>query len=115
MEQISLDTLGIIVEQKRKGLGWTQEELGEKTDINRQMIGRIETGKYLPSLPQLNSLLSLLDIEFYQIVEQKATPNIFMALLGATKTEDEKDGFRTMIDMMLCLRKHDRLRGIINE
>ena len=115
MSQISLNKLAYVVENNRKALKLTQDELGDKANINRLMIGRIEKGKYLPSLLQLNSLLSILGVDFQEILEEKTIPNVFIALLGETKTESEKAGFDKMIDMILCLRKHDRLRGLLNE
>lgn len=114
MRQISLDRLSTIVEQKRNALGWTQDQLGEKTSINRLMIGRIESGKYLPSLPQLNVLLKELGIDFVDILDDNEPEDVFLAMLGETKTAEEKAGFEKMISMMLCLRKHDRLRRAFN-
>ncbi len=114
MKQISLDRLSTIVEHKRNAMGWTQEQLGEKTNINRLMIGRIESGKYLPSLPQLNELLKVLNIDFTEFLEDSEPGNVFLAMLGETKTAAEKAGFEKMINMMLCLRKHDRLRRAFN-
>lgn len=113
MYQISLEKLSTIVEQQRRKFGLSQDELGKLTDINRQMISRIEMRKYVPSLPQLNSLLKVLEISFEEIIEDKTREDIFMAMLGETKTEQEQKGFKRMISMMLCLRKHDRLRRSI--
>lgn len=114
MKQVSLDRLSKIVEQKRNALGWTQDLLGEKTNIHRLTIGRIESGKYLPSLPQLNELLRVLNIDFVEVLEEHDPGDIFLAMLGETKTAEEKAGFEKMINMMLCLRKHDRLRRALN-
>ncbi|MGE7219635.1 helix-turn-helix transcriptional regulator [Priestia koreensis] len=114
-KQISLDKLGEIVYKKRLEQDLSQEALGEKTDINRQMISRIEGKKYLPSLPQLNKILEVLDIEFNDLLEDKSNGDIFLAMKGEAQTEAEKNGFEKMITMMLCYRKHQRIRGIINE
>lgn len=114
MKQISLDKLGDIVELKRKAMGISQEQLGDLTSINRNMIGRIELKRYLPSLPQLNALLEVLQINFDEIIEDCTNQDVFMAMLGETKTQQEKEGFEKMISMMLCLRKHDRLRRAFN-
>jgi transcriptional regulator with XRE-family HTH domain len=114
MKQISLEKLGSIVESKRKELGLSQEELGDMTNIHRQTIGRIELKRHLPSLPQLNSLLKSLEINFEEIIEERTNQDVFLAMLGETKTEVEKAGFKKMISMMLCLRKHDRLRRTLN-
>jgi len=37
----------------------------------------------------------------------------FKKLLELAKSHEEKEGFSKMIQMMLCLRKHERLRSII--
>ena len=55
--KISLEKLAKAVQEKRKVLGLTQDELGRITEINRLLIGRIESQKFLPSIPQLENLL----------------------------------------------------------
>ena len=42
--------LGEYVRLKRKEIGWTQEELGNKTGIDRQNINRLEKGSISPTL-----------------------------------------------------------------
>lgn len=44
-------------------MGYSQQELADKTGINRAMISRIEQGDSIPSIPQLESLSQAL--EFY--------------------------------------------------
>jgi hypothetical protein len=34
----------------------------------------------------------------------------FKKLLGLAKSKEEKEGFLKMISMMLCLKKHERIR-----
>ena len=110
MKRISLEKLGELVYEHRRKMGLTQEDLGAMTDINRQLIGRIESKKFLPSLSQLEILLSKLNIEFNSIVEEETAEDIFLAMKGAAITPEEKQGVEKMISMMLCLRKHDVLR-----
>lgn len=52
-----------IVLSKRKELGFSQQELADKTGINRAMISRIEKGDYIPSIPQLESLAQVLEFD----------------------------------------------------
>ncbi|WP_105111153.1 nucleotide sugar dehydrogenase [Streptococcus suis] len=52
-----------IVLRKRKELGWSQQELADKTGINRAMISRIEKGDYIPSIPQLERLAQVLEFD----------------------------------------------------
>ncbi|MCR5100168.1 MAG: nucleotide sugar dehydrogenase [Butyrivibrio sp.] len=48
----------------RNAHGYTQEQLGELTGINRAMIGRIENGQYIPSIEQLDSLCRELGLDY---------------------------------------------------
>ncbi|MGG5252410.1 helix-turn-helix transcriptional regulator [Neobacillus sp. SM06] len=111
MNRISVELLANKVKEKRGER--TQGEIETITGINRQIIGRIENGKHIPSVPQLNALLNTLGIDFHEIIESKEK-SVFAAMMGEAKTEAEKEGFEKMISMMLCLRKYERLRGIGN-
>lgn len=110
MKKISFDKLSKLVTEKRIELNLTQSDLGEKTGINRQLIGRIEAGKFIPSITQLESLLKELNIKFDDIMEGEVEENVFLAMRGKAESEEEKEGLDKMISMMLCLRKHKNLR-----
>ena len=114
MKKIDLDKLSLLVSQRRKQKKITQDELGELTGINRQVIGRIELGKTVPSLSQLQQLLDVLEIDFNSILEDEQVEDVFMAMKGEARDDEEKKGLETMISMMLCLRKHDKLRRVYN-
>lgn len=114
MKKISLEKLSFLVVQKRKEKNMSQDNLGDLTGINRQIIGRIELGKTVPSLSQLQELLDILDIEFDSILECKEEEDVFMAMRGEARTEQEKKGLENMISMMLCLKKHEQLRRVYN-
>ena len=109
--KISLEKLAKAVQEESKVLGLTQDELGRITEINRLLIGRIESQKFLPSIPQLENLLKKLDIAFEEILEKEESPNVFVAMRGEAKTEEEKIAVDKMISMMLCLKMHHVLRG----
>jgi transcriptional regulator with XRE-family HTH domain len=111
---ISKEKLAYSVESKRKKLDLSQEELGLQTGINRNTIGRIESGKFLPSIEQLNQLLDRLNLDFKDIVEEKKDQDIFLAMMGEAKTDQEKEWFEKMTSMILCIRKHHRLRRTLN-
>lgn len=38
------------LEEMRKGMGWTQEELAERLYVSRQTIISLESGRYNPSI-----------------------------------------------------------------
>lgn len=43
-------------------------------------------------------------------IEEQEEKKVFVAMMGSAETEEERAAFDQMISMMLCLRKHDRLR-----
>lgn len=45
MEKAVLKELGSRIREKRKELGWTQEELAAKAEIDRSYIGGVERGE----------------------------------------------------------------------
>lgn len=114
MKKIDLEKLSQLVSNKRKEKNITQDQLGELTGINRQVVGRIELGKTVPSLNQLQKLLDVLEIDFHSILEDDGAEDIFMAMKGEAKTTQETKGLETMISMMLCLKKHEQLRRVYN-
>ena len=59
----------------------------------------------------IENLLKKLDIAFEEILEKEESPNVFVAMRGEAKTEDEKIAVDKMISMMLCLKMHHVLRG----
>jgi len=114
MKKISSERLGSLIIEKREYLGLTQEELGEKTGINRQIIGRIEKSKHIPSIIQLNSIMSVLDFDLNQISEEQDEKNVFVAMMGKAETSNDKEWLEDMVSMMLCLRKHTRIRNAMH-
>ncbi|TFJ93432.1 helix-turn-helix transcriptional regulator [Lentibacillus salicampi] len=114
MEKISAEKLGNLVEEKRLEKGFTQEQLGEKAKINRQIIGRIENNKHVPSITQLNNLMDVLNFNLHDLTDEKEESNVFVAMMGKAETPNEKKWLEDMTAMMLCLRKHVRIRNAMN-
>jgi transcriptional regulator with XRE-family HTH domain len=110
-QKISLVKLGSIVRKKRDKK-YTQEQLGLKTGINRNIIRLIERAQHLPSIPQLNKLMEVLDFTFEDIIEEDNTTDVFVAMMGQAETPEEKEGFEIMIERMLCLMKYQRLKQV---
>lgn len=63
MNTISYSKLSELISEKRKRKNLSQNELSNLTGINRTMISRIENGDYIPSLEQLNNLISTLEFD----------------------------------------------------
>lgn len=110
MKKISTELLASTVESKRQELKLTKEKLGELTGINRLQIAKIEDQKFIPSLPQLEKLAEILKFSISDLFTEETKEDVFLALRGSARTEEEKKGVEKMISMMLCLRKHELLR-----
>ena len=52
--------LGKNVSERRKQLGWTQEQVAERVGVDAETISRFERGVNLPSLPTLEKLSTAL-------------------------------------------------------
>ncbi len=59
--------IGKFIKELRLKKGLTQEELAEKTDISVRTIQRIENGEVDPRLYTLQSIASVLDIEYEEL------------------------------------------------
>ena len=64
MKHLSLQRLSDLIKQRRNEKNITQEQLCEKTGINRNMIGRIERMTYVPTIPQLEKLADVLTADY---------------------------------------------------
>ena len=77
MKRLSLVDLAETIKNNRTEKGITQEQLCEKTGINRNMIGRIERMDYIPTIPQLEKrsigcLLKIISRLFLQHLEAQS-------------------------------------------
>ncbi len=68
MIKLSKKSLADIVTRKRKELSLTQQQLADKTGINRAMLSRLETQDYVPSIPQLETLSEVLDFDVTDVL-----------------------------------------------
>ena len=78
MKIINREKISKLVKTKREEKNYSQQELSELTGINRAMLSKIETGVYLPLLPQLEKLGEILDFEYedFELVDYKCHPRI---------------------------------------
>ena len=63
MKKLSQSLLVKTILEKRKEKKITQQELADSTGINRAMLSRLETGDFIPSVSQLESLGEILGFE----------------------------------------------------
>ena len=64
------ETLGDFIQKCRQQYGWTLEELGWRTGITREHVGRIERGKCVPSVQTLYDLEKALNLPECSLVKR---------------------------------------------
>lgn len=109
MRHLSQEKLAAFVKEKRVQLNYTQEQLSEKTGMNRAMISRLEQEKYLPTIPQLECLADVLKFEIAELFRDNQ-PTVFTAFRGSNLTSQEKDGVEHLLEMMLVAKQQILLR-----
>ena len=65
-----MDTIktGKFLKELRKGMGLTQEQLGEKVGVTNKTVSRWETGSYLPPVECLEMLSDIYGVSINEIV-----------------------------------------------
>lgn len=69
MKKISAKQLSKIIKTNREKYSISQLQLAEKTNINRAMISKIESEKYMPSIEQLEKLEEVLNFTIDDILQ----------------------------------------------
>lgn len=69
------ETLGDFIQKCRQQYGWSQEELGWRTGITREHVGRIERGKCIPSVQTLYDLEKALNLPECALVKRVNAQN----------------------------------------
>jgi transcriptional regulator with XRE-family HTH domain len=110
MEIISTEKLANVVYDLRTEKKLTQQDLSEKTGINRIMISRIEKNNFIPSIKQLEALSNTLCFDVTTLFSEKKDNNYFIALKSETLNEKEKQGVEKLFSMMLTLRQQIQIR-----
>jgi len=85
--------LGKKIAERRKQLGWTQEQVAERVGVDAETISRFERGTNLPSLLTLENLstalrLSVGDLMSKQRLEAASEAVIFDALIADLSPEE---------------------------
>ncbi len=110
MRTLSIKKLAETVTKLREEKGYTKEELGNLTGINRIMIGRIEREDFIPSIAQLEELGKVLEFDIVEMFTDKEKTNSFVALRSETLNEAEEEGVDKLFKMMISLRQQIMLR-----
>lgn len=75
MQKLSQQKLTNLVINNRKKANMTQQELADKTGINRATISRLELMDFTPSIAQLESLSDILDFDITDLFVENSKPN----------------------------------------
>jgi transcriptional regulator with XRE-family HTH domain len=111
MKTLSTKKLAETIKKFKKEKGYTNEELGNLTGINRIMIGRIEREDFIPSIVQFEALSNVLGFDITEMFVEKDKTNSFVALRSEALSDSEKEGVEKLFTMMLSLRQQIRLRS----
>ncbi len=63
-----------LIKSRRRKLGWSEEDLGEKTGLKTSLIKKIETGKITPSVVDVRKIEDALKIKLLTSIKQEAAP-----------------------------------------
>lgn len=110
MKHLSLTKLSDVLKQKRNEKNITQEQLCERTGINRNMIGRIERMTYIPTIPQLEKLAETLSFDIEELFVDDDKPGVYTAFRGNHMTSEERRGTERLMDMMVAAKQQIMLR-----
>lgn len=114
MKRLSLVDLAETIKNNRTEKGITQEQLCEKTGINRNMIGRIERMDYIPTIPQLEKLAEVLGFEVDRLFVENNQTTVFTAFRGSKLSDEERAGADHLMEMMLAARQQIMLRKALH-
>ena len=65
-----LGHFGLAVRQSREALGWSQEQLAARADLNRSYVGEVERGQVAVSLPTIGKLAQALKVPSSTLVQR---------------------------------------------
>ncbi|MBB6575996.1 transcriptional regulator with XRE-family HTH domain [Comamonas odontotermitis] len=61
---------GLAVRQSREALGWSQEQLAARADLNRSYVGEVERGRVAVSLATVGKLARAMDLAQSALVQR---------------------------------------------
>lgn len=114
MKHLSLTRLSELLKEKRGEKNMTQEQLCEKTGINRNMIGRIERMTYIPTIPQLEKLAEVLSFDIEELFVDDNKLGVYTAFRGSYMTSEERRGTEHLMDMMVAAKQQIMLRKALH-
>lgn len=114
MKHLSQELLAEVIKRQRNRKNLSQEQLSDKTGINRAMIGRIERKEYIPSIPQLENLAQTLEFDIDSLFIEQMKPTVYTAFRGTNLSVQEQEGVEHLFEMMLAVKKQIMLRKALH-
>ncbi len=99
MDDLFLVEIGKRIQNRRKQLGYTQEQLAEKMNVSIQMVSNLERGIKAIRIDNLINLSRILEISTDYILTGKESARDISDLSG--RIERLPDGSRKMIQMLV--------------
>ena len=110
MQVLSTSQLATTVKDLRIEKGITYLELAKRTNIDQIFISRLEEANFIPSIEQLDSLTKTLNFDSTDLFIEEESHNSFYNLIKDAQTDNEKEGFKKLVEMMLTLRQQVQIR-----
>lgn len=66
----------VVLRQLREDLGWSQEMLANKAEINRSYLGEIERGLAMPSLATVFKIANAMGLRVSDIIARCEEPDV---------------------------------------
>ncbi|MBC3936738.1 helix-turn-helix transcriptional regulator [Undibacterium sp. CY7W] len=95
-KQIAVEVGGIIA-IRRKAKGWTQAQLAEHMDIEKESVSRLETGHIAPSLARLSQIAKLLDCDIGDLLKISPPDVNDQALALLNRMDDLSDSQKAVL------------------
>ena len=107
MDSRQLQEIGNRIQNRRKQLGLTQEQLAEAMNVSIQMVSNLERGNKAIRIDNLINLSQILDISTDYILTGRKTADDLQALAAHIAALPEKS--RKMVEMLVdyCLSEKE--------
>ena len=87
----------------RKNMGFSQEELVEKTDISSKYLSRVEMGQHFPSIDTLDKLANALKVElkdFFEFAHEARSSRELREMLSGMLKEADEEKLRLLVKIV---------------
>lgn len=83
-------TLGHLIRDRRRELGWSQEDLADDVGISRGYVAKIETDAQSPSIETLSRLAEQLEIPKEKVFQYDARTKPLVSTINQSREYDKR-------------------------